>query len=411
MSEIWDFIFDEPLFDTHDHQAGFSQGWEKKCFDDFLAYASADLETAGVAFDPENKQKIFEAWPFVRTTGYGQAVEIGVKALFDLDFSASQAAAITEAMQIFTRDKSPMQIYEELYQFANIKWVVNDCGGDDITPMANFAGNNFPSFFKHALRYGRSQICTITHKSQIEELEKSMNWSIQCLSDLDRLMDEYMEQAIATGNMVALKIALAYARPLDFADTTLSAADQIFTAILKEEEVEAKPFHDYLVHRILERAEVFDIPVQIHTGYLAGNWGDIRWGDPTPLVPVFQKYSKVKFDLFHASWPYSDFIGAVAKEFPNVWIDLCWAWAINPLQMERILDEWLSCVPNNKVFGFGADSDNFSPFPVVGYAYQARKGIANVMKKKLSTGEYDLDTAKFVARRIMHENAREIFRM
>ena len=156
-------------------------------------------------------------------------------------------------------------------------------------------------------------------------------------------------------------------------------------------------------------AVAIDVPVQIHTGYLAGNWGDIRWGDPAPLVPIFQNYRNVRFDLFHAGWPYSDFIGAVAKEFPNVWIDLCWAWAMNPVQMERVLDEWLSCVPSNKIFGFGADT--LSPFPVVGYAHQARNGIANVMEKKLNTGEYDLETAKFVTRRIMHENAREVFRV
>ena len=93
----------------------------------------------------------------------------------------------------------------------------------------------------------------------------------------------------------------------------------------------------------------------------------------------------------------------------NVWIDLCWAWSMNPVQMERILDEWLSCVPSNKILGFGADTN--SPFPVVGYAHQARNGIANVMEKKIDTGEYDLTTARFVARRIMHENAREVFRM
>lgn len=409
MSNIREFIFAEPLFDTHDHQDGFSQEWEQKCFNDFLGYAVADLATAGVPFDPEDRQKIFDVWPFVRTTGYGQAVEFAVKALFGLDYSASQADAITESMQALIRNKSPEKIYAELYGRANIKWVVNDCGGGEITPAAYFASDNFPAFFKFALRFGRFQILTITGKAQVHEFEKSMDWSIQRLADLDRLMDEYTERAKATGNMVALKIALAYARSLDFTDTTFSDAARVFNAILKGKEVETKPLHDYLAHRIFERAEVFDVPVQIHTGYLAGNWSDLRWGDPAPLVPVFQKYRNVKFDLFHAAWPYSEFLGAVAKEFPNVWLDLCWAWAMNPAQMERILDEWLSCVPSNKILGFGADTG--SPFPVIGYAHQARNGIADVLEKKISTGEYDLDTAKFVARRIMHENARELFRM
>ena len=409
MSEIREFVANEPLFNTHDHQAGFSQEWQTKRFDDFLGYATADLNTAGVLLDRRNGKGIFEVWPFVRTTGYGQAVELAVKTLFDLDFTAKQADTITEAMQALIRDRSPEAVYDDLFGRVNVQWTVNDGGGDNITPMDYFSGNNFPSSFKCALRYGRTQVLTATRESRIQDLERTLGWSISGLKDLNRLMDEHTERVKATGNLAAIKIALAYARALDFVDAPFSDADRIFTAILKGEEVEARPLHDYLVHRIFERAEAFDLPVQIHTGYLAGNWGDFRWGDPAPLIPVFQKYRNVKFDLFHAAWPYSEFMGAVGSAFPNVWIDLCWAWAMNPVQMERILDEWLSCVPSNKILGFGADTK--SPFPVVGYAQQARRGIANVLQKKLETGEYDLATAQFVARRIMHQNARELFQM
>jgi len=115
----------------------------------------------------------------------------------------------------------------------------------------------------------------------------------------------------------------------------------------------------------------------------------------------------VRFDVFHASWPYSEFIGAVGKEFPNVYLDLCWAWAMNPIQMERILDEWLAAVPCNKIFTFGADT--FSPIPQIGYTIQARNGIAAVLEKKLARGEYNTETAKFVAQRIMLENGRDFF--
>ncbi len=46
---------------------------------------------------------------------------------------------------------------------------------------------------------------------------------------------------------------------------------------------------------------------------------------------------------------------------------------------------------------------------MIGYAEQARNGIANVLEKKINSGEYDLDTAKFVAERIMHQNAEEFY--
>ena len=126
-------------------------------------------------------------------------------------------------------------------------------------------------------------------------------------------------------------------------------------------------------------------------------------------MPVFQRYRKVRFDVFHAAWPYSELLGTIGKSFPNVWVDMCWAWAMNPAQMERVLEEWLAAVPHNKIFAFGADTG--TPFCTLGYAIQARAGIANVLERKVQTGEYDLKTARQVARRIMHGNAREFYSM
>jgi predicted TIM-barrel fold metal-dependent hydrolase len=157
----------------------------------------------------------------------------------------------------------------------------------------------------------------------------------------------------------------------------------------------------------VQRAREFGLPVQLHTGYLAGNWGNPGQGDPELLVPIFQRYRGVQFDLFHAGWPYSEVAGAIGKAFPNVYLDMCWAWAMNPAQMERILSEWLSAVPHNKIFAFGGDTGQ--PFAMVGYAVQARLGIAGVLERKLEGGEYDLETAKRVAGCIMHRNGREAY--
>jgi predicted TIM-barrel fold metal-dependent hydrolase len=159
----------------------------------------------------------------------------------------------------------------------------------------------------------------------------------------------------------------------------------------------------------VQRAAEFGLPIQFHTGYLAGNRGLLGQGDPRPLIPVLRRYAGVRFDLFHAGWPYSELMGAIGKAFPNAWLDLCWAWTMNPAQMERILSEWLAAVPHNKIFGYGGDTG--SPFPMVGYALQARRGIANVLEAKVESGEYDEETARQVAQRVMHANAREFYGM
>ena len=409
MSTLREFIEIEPLFDTHEHQAGFSQNWSEKTYEEFIdnEYATADMSTAGGDFKPGDSAHNFSIWKFVRTTGYGQAANLATEKLLKIPFREENAGKITEAIQNFVREKTGAEIYQELYRLANVKWVINDVEGPNITDLEFISQKHYPDFFRSALRYGREKTLTITSEEQIQDLEKEFDTSISSVSVLDEFFDDHTQKAYETGNLAAVKIAVAYARKLDFEDAAFSEADKIFSAIRRGRKINPKPLHDYLIHKIIQRAGSINIPVQIHTGHQAGNWQDVRFADPAHLIPVFQKYRSVNFDIFHAGWPFSEILGSIGKEFPNVWLDMCWAWAMNPVQMERILDEWLATVPCNKIFAFGADTG--SPFMMLGYATQARQGIANVMERKVRRKEFDTQTAQFVARRIMNQNALEFF--
>jgi hypothetical protein len=303
------------------------------------------------------------------------------------------------------RGKSSRQIYEDLYEAANVRWVINNDQRKCPTGVEVFTNENHPDFFRQTLRY--DEILILGGRSNVLEFEAALGCAVQRLSDLDAALDAYTDRALQSGRLAAMKVAVPYWRRMCFDNSSYAEAERVFEAVMQERTVELKPLHDYLFHRFVQRAREFDLPVQVHTGFLAGNWLDPTWGDPTPLVPVLQRYAKVRFDLFHAGWPHSEVLGAIGKSFPNVHLDMCWAWAMNPAQMERILAEWLAAVPHNKIFAFGGDIG--SPFCTIGYAVQARKGIASVLEKALEAGTYDLATAQRVARRIMHENAREFF--
>jgi len=406
MSKIREFVFNLPLFDTHEHQAGYGQEWNKKDFTDFIGgYGWTDIAVSK-GLDHDKETEFFECWQYVRTTGYGQAANFATKKLFDLDFSKENSEKITEAIKSFVKNKSSEEIYAELYKIANINTAILDCAGPNMPEADYFTQKLHPGFFKKVLRYG-SNILNVSDVSTLKKFEKRFNKSFKTLCDLDSFLDEFTETAYKTGNLVGLKIAVAYARNLTFEDVCFDDANAVFDDILNEKKVDAKPLSDYLIHNIFKRAEKLNLPVQIHTGFLARCWQDVRGTNPAQLIPVFQKYKNVKFDVFHAGWPFSEILGSIGKSFPNVWLDMCWAWAMNPVQMERILDEWLSCVPCSKIFAFGADT--WSPFSALGYAEQARNGIANVLEKKMRSNEYDLETAKFVAERIMNKNAEEFF--
>jgi len=416
MSAIREFVMQEPLFDAHEHQHGFTaleKRRDEMDYREFCGYVGADMETArGVgpeaeAIDLATVDGFFHVWRFVRTTGYGQATEMACSQLTGLEFTRENAEAITEAVRGAVRGKTGAEVYADILGAARVRWAVSDECWDSPTKLHYFEGGEHPEFFRHALRC--DDILVMTAPEDVATFEKASGRTIHTLRQLDDAMDDYAERARKAGKMAAFKAGMPYRRRLDFDNSSFSDAERAFQAIMQGTSTDPKPLHDYLFHRLMIRAADMGLPVQLHTGYLAGCWRDPSFGDPTPLIPVLQRYKTVRFDLFHACWPYSEVATAIGKTLPNVYLDLCWAWAMNPAQMERVLDEWLAAVPHNKIFAFGADTG--TPFATLGYAVQARQGIANVLERKVQRGEYDAATAEDVARRIMHANAQQVYGM
>ena len=57
----------------------------------------------------------------------------------------------------------------------------------------------------------------------------------------------------------------------------------------------------------------------------------------------------------HIGYPYQDEYIALAKHYRNAYVDMCWAWIINPGAAVRFLKEFLVAAPANKLFTFGGD--------------------------------------------------------
>lgn len=416
MSEIRDYVMAEPLFDNHEHQHGFS-GIED-CADEatyrlLTGYADADLVTAagpgGISGGVEKLTdgEFFELWASVRTTGYGQATELACRTILDTDFTLENASQITRLLREFMDERSPRQVYDDLLEAAGIRWTVNDPCWDCPTSLAAFTGENHPPGFGQALRY--DGILVVSSREGVRNFGQALQADINGLDELNRALDDYTQKAQEAGKLAAMKCGLPYLRDLSFENSSHAEAERAFEALMQGRQAELRPVHDYLFHRFVARAADFGLPVQMHTGYLAGNYGSLPQGDPAALIPILQRYRAVRFDLFHAGWPFSEVTAAIGKEFPNVWLDLCWAWSMSPRHMERTLDEWLATVPHNKLFAFGGDTG--LPFNTVGYAQQARRGVANVLERKVESSEYDVPTARRVAQRIMHQNAQEFYGM
>jgi hypothetical protein len=406
-----------PLFSFHDHHCHFREFEEKRLEYDaisLLGYADADLETAagpGEHKQPTPRERLTANWPRIATTGYGRAVNLGCRALFGLDYSPDNFTAITEALQSALADRTPAEVYDYFVkEKAGVSRVVQD---------GYFAPENtdllqdtmYPGYYRFAWRM--DGLFAIDDAAPIELLERTTGITVNNVDDLVSAMNASINTFKSTGKLAAFKLGIAYLRDLVIEDPPRREAGLAFDRIRSRGSGEpadssnTRPLADFMIHRLLQRASDEDIPVQIHTGYLAGNWGALAGTKALHLIPVFGKHKRVRFDIFHASWPWTSELGAIAKSYPNVYPDMCWVWAINPTESERTLGEWLDGVPFNKIFAFGADTS--LPWCEAGYSIQARLGIARVLEEKIRKGLFSRATAEEVASAIMLRNGEQFY--
>jgi hypothetical protein len=297
---------------------------------------------------------------------------------------------------------------DDIYNEANVKWVVADIGLAGDPPDLNaFDRFDLPEYFKIAQRYDRMW----NTKNEVLEMEKMHDVSLKSLADVDRLLDDNIASMYESGRLVAVKSAMAYfPGSLAIGEYRPEEARKIFeNRVLKGSDVSApNALTDYFFHGSVRRATDLGIPIQIHTGIIAGHFSDINKTNPMLLTEILSQYRKSKFVLMHGSWPFSEMAGAIAMIHPNVHLEMSCGWNLYPAQMEKALDEWLSIMPCSRILAFGSDLGGI-PFAQLGSAQRARHGIARVLEDKISKGVFSFDTAKFVAKRIMHENGREVF--
>jgi hypothetical protein len=346
-------------------------------------------------------------WLRCRRTGYGQVVRRALRGLFQIDDLNEQTfRQIGEQLRA-------SQKRDDWYD-----WVLRDQAGIEAVVISGSERRRKPEDLFFLARHV-SILADIRCVGDIRTLESAFNIAITGLDDMLRLMDAAFERWLEPFT-VCVKIALAYRRTLAFELTPKADAERVLLKILGDKAgaattggdqvgwAEAKPLQDYLMHQIVRRAVERRLPLQIHTGIFAGGCGgNLCNSNPHHLTNLFQLYPQGRFDIFHIGWPYHDEAVGLAKMFPNVWLDFCWAHAISPEGAKRVLSECLEVLPINKIFAFGGD------YHLVecsyGHLELVRDALAEILTEKVTRGLFDEEEALRTARRLLHENASEFF--
>jgi predicted TIM-barrel fold metal-dependent hydrolase len=171
----------------------------------------------------------------------------------------------------------------------------------------------------------------------------------------------------------------------------------------------AKPLDDWILHELMRIARDLQLPVQIHTGHMAGIRNDATKTNAAHFRSVLELHQEVRFDLFHGNWPYAGDWLYLAKNYPNVALDCCWLHVIDSRYARRVLADSLVTVPHSKVHGFGGDYGLLEY--ACGHLVIARDNIAAALAEMVDDGWIGLDEARQVAADWLFNNPNEFFKL
>ncbi|MBL7700050.1 MAG: amidohydrolase family protein [Chitinophagaceae bacterium] len=230
---------------------------------------------------------------------------------------------------------------------------------------------------------------------------------INNLDDYTNLIDTVLNTAKRKG-AVCIKNTAAYFRTLEFEDVDSNVARGIFDKSGALTAQDKKKLEDYVFHNIIKRSIDLDLPIQIHTGYLAGLGSRIDNGQPMKLINLFIRYPTAKFMLFHGGYPWTGDFVVLGKQFSNVYLDLVWLPQLSMTSAIYTLHEMLDAVPYNKIL-WGGDVGRIDD--AVGSLELAKEVVATVLSERVEKGWMTKELAHDIAKHIFHDNAIELFHL
>jgi len=243
-----------------------------------------------------------------------------------------------------------------------------------------------------------------------EQLARQADMELDSVEAATRALAAVTEQYVGRG-AIGIKLAHAYWRTLNSKPVPQAAAEAIYQKTLAGQDLsegEKVQLGDYMIYFLGGLATDMDLVFQIHTG-VQSNWCNIPESDPLLLIPLLKAYPNVRFDLFHAGYPYSREMGMLGKHFPNTYLNMCWMYVITMEGSRQTLSEWIDLVPAHRLLGFG--SDVFPPEFIYGHLRMAEGCIADVLTDKVRRDFLSRTAARDLVGQLLHDSPCELYRL
>jgi uncharacterized protein len=379
----------------------------------FSHYCPDDLRSAGmpaadvVSFLADRpvaeKWRLFEPYyKLVQDGSYCRAAHLAMQKFYGMSElrSVSDAQALTDAL----RRANTAGLYQRvLTETCRIRRVMNfgDLGDD-------------PRFFSPVLFCTQYVECT---RQIIRGLEDRLGTTCGSLTSYVDAVREDLRRAKAAG-MKGIKLHLAYMRDLGFAPQTHADAERVFLRLVEEGYgwrptsvgyEEARPFQDYMVHRLIEMGIELDVPIVFHSAFQASSGMNMDDGRPSRLWNLPHRYRQARIVLLHSGMPWMEEAAVLAKHYPNVYLDMGWDHLMSPEISRRALAAWIDMLPLNKIFGFGGDYMVVEK--VYGHLVLARQDLAAVLAHKVAQDGMSRERAALWCQALLFDNVNSVYKL
>lgn len=219
-------------------------------------------------------------------------------------------------------------------------------------------------------------------------------------------LKEYIEQMNNTilnkkkAGCVALKVAIAYERPLEFVNTDYYKAAKAFNNNNATED-EIIAFGDYIMFELAKIAARNNIPLQIHTGM-----GQLKATNPIKLLKLIESNPETKFHLLHGGFPWFADTYAFLHNYKNVWSDTCWIPYLSSHSAKDYLITALE-VSDSERLTWGCDT--WMSEDAFGALLAMEHTLSKALGEMADDGAFDIDYAVYLSQRILYQNGKELF--
>jgi predicted TIM-barrel fold metal-dependent hydrolase len=360
----------------------------------------------------DEKWPLFESlWRAMEHTAYARVTKLVLKNVYGED-ALTREALDRVAGKLADQDE---ESYFRAIDEAGIEAMLVDVLGWLPEGLGSYLDDSksFPEKWNPLISLPGLHPTTLTWET-INEVSSLADQHVTSLDEFLEAVFEVFKRCIERG-VVGIKDQSAYSRIVSYDLVSRSEAEKQFNLVLSDLRnslgwPDGKPLNDYLFHQYMRFARELELPVQLHTGHMAGIRNRVTKTNAAHLASVFELHRQVHFDLFHGNWPYLGDLLFLGKNYPNVALDCCWLHIIDPDYASELLERAVLTLPHAKVHGFGGDYGDVPEY-VAGHLAIARENIAGTLARLVERGWLSEAEALSLAADWLFNNPNRFFKL